>query len=144
MDKYIIDFDDAIYRATGISAESNAMRWADVKSEDGYIYQISIVKRHTRKDIDYFIKLKDPLGNPVTDLQVTVNGQVFKIDKTKSQNAVVIEQKIDSKPLGIVLVESQQEKVRTHIQIKLEKPLPSPSASQKIKNRAVLKKKRSM
>jgi hypothetical protein len=140
MNEIEIDFNDVIYRETRICGESVAMRWADVKSDDGYIYRLYIKKRQTKNDIDYFISLKDPLDKPVRDLKVTIDYKMLGIDHAKSQDAVVIEQKKDSKQLGSILVESSQEKLRSLVRIKLEEPLSSLPGPQIIKKKELAKK----
>jgi len=144
MDNITIDFNDAIYKATGIQAASVAIRETTVKGEDGTLCRLSVTKRHVGGKISFYIALKDSRGENLLDLQTHWAGQYFTIDKAKSQDAVVIENVDDVKLLRSIELHSTQGKVSVLLKIKLEKPLPSAPLKGERKHMAQIKKTRRM
>jgi hypothetical protein len=124
-----IDFNDAIYRATGIRAESGAMREVQFEPEPGVTYTLQATKIHVGGRETFYIGLKNAYGAAVEDLQVKLAGSVLKIDSKKSQDAVVIEGK-DEEDLRDLELLSPSRTIHLRLHITLEKPL-SPEATAK-------------
>ena len=120
-----IDFDDAIYKETGISKSAIAMREEVLKSTGGLAYTLQVVKKNLGNQDTLYICLKNRAGLPIEDLKIKAGGHTIGIDAQKSQDSVVIE------GLGHELLEdmeilSESEDIQGKLRIGLEKPRELP------------------
>lgn len=124
-----IDFNDAIYRATGIRAESGAMREVKLEPEPGVTYTLQATKINVGGRETLYLGLRNAYGAAVEDLQVKLSGRVLGVDRTKSQDAVVIEG-MDVEKLRDLELISPSRSIHVKLHITLEEPL-APEATAK-------------
>lgn len=118
----IIDFHDEIYVRTGIRANSLVLRDTWVKKDDGTGYLVQTIKKNTGIKETIFISLKKANGVPIMDTMIWADGKAIAMDKSKSQDAVVIED-FSEETLKNINLESASENIDLHLNILLEKPL---------------------
>ena len=115
-----IDFNDAIYQATGIARSSLALREERFEGNNGIIYTLQAIKKSVGDKETLYVSLKNSSGFPVEDIQVKVDGKTISIDGKESQDAVVIK-KINEKKLEDMELLSTSESLRIKLRVGLEK-----------------------
>lgn len=116
-----IDFNDAIYQATGIAKSSLALREERFEVNNGMIYALQAIKKSVGDKETLYVSLKNSSGFPVEDLQVKVDGKTINIDGKESQDAVVIKE-INEKMLEHMELLSASESLQISLRVGLEKP----------------------
>lgn len=133
MDGVTIDFDDPIYRKTGISKEAAATREVAVKGQDGSLYTLTVAKQSVGNQDTFYLSLRNRSGLTIWDLKVRAGDRTLSIDAAKSQDSAVIEGP-GADMLEDMEVISESEKIRIPVRIALEKPREQPP-KKRLKNR---------
>lgn len=125
MDGVTIDFDDRIYKETGISRSAIATREVAVRGQDGSLYTLTVTKQHDgNRDIFYFA-LRNRAGLSVRDMKIRAGDMLLGIDAARSQDAAVMEGP-GPEILEHMEILSDSEKIRSPIRIALERPRETP------------------
>ncbi|MBM4305265.1 MAG: hypothetical protein FJ123_00885 [Deltaproteobacteria bacterium] len=117
-----IDFDDAIYKHTGIARMSAAMQTKTFLAENGKSYTLQVTKRDLGDQKFLYIALKDISGMPVNDLKVTAHGRGMTLTLERSQDSVVLDLSEDTSLEGMQIT-SEAEGLKAYLTVRLEKPL---------------------
>lgn len=128
MNNVFINFNDAIYRHTGIRFGSVAMREETIRSDDGDDYRFQAVKTNSKGKETLFLTLKNAFGISVEDFQIRQGDRFYTINPEKSQDAVVIE-RFDHQTLKHLELISESASIRARVRISLE---DSPSLVEEI------------
>lgn len=115
-----IDFNDEIYKRTGIKPHSLALKEREFEL-NGKAYLCQIIKKNTGVKETIYVSLKDSSGNHIEDIQVKTGDKIMKFDQAKSQDSVVIED-VEENDLHSMELSSESEGVSAVIDIKLERP----------------------
>ena len=92
MEMIDIDFNDEIYRQTGIHVGSAAFQEESFTAEDGSEYVLQATKRTSASGEEtVYISLKTSDGRIVEDLQIRIGERTYRFDPEKSREAVCIE-----------------------------------------------------
>jgi hypothetical protein len=133
MDGVTIDFDDRIYRETGISREAAATREVAVRGQDRTRYTLTVTKQHVGNKATFYFNLRNRAGLSVRDLKIRIGDTLLAIDSAKSQDAAVIEGP-SPEMLEDMEILSESEKIQCPIRIALERPRETPP-KKRLKNR---------
>jgi len=120
MNAVSIDFNDEVYRATGIREGSVSLKDAPFENGDGRRYRVQVVKVHTGDAESLFISLKNGWGRAVEDLAVrTKDRSLFCRDASRSQDAVVLDG-FDRETVEDMELSSESESVSLRLRVGLE------------------------
>ena len=138
-----IDFDDAIFKETGISKSAIAMREEVLTGDNGRIYTLQVVKKNAENQDTLYICLKNRAGLPIEDLKIKAGACTIGIDAEKSQDSVVIEG-LGHELLKDMEILSKSADVQRRLQIEMEKPreLPPKKARKRKSKKMAEKSKR--
>lgn len=116
-----INFDDALYKETGIREDSLTMRSADAPIGEA-VYSLRVIKRNTGGNETLFISLYDPADMPVPDLKISLNQTTFQSDSVDHPETVAIPVNSDDAQSRLVLV-SDAKGLHIDVLVKLEQSL---------------------
>ncbi|MBF0120742.1 MAG: hypothetical protein HQK79_18085 [Desulfobacterales bacterium] len=120
MNNIVINFNDAIFKETGIQAASVAMQEAVLKSEDNEKYKVKVIKNNVNgKNESLFISMTNYMGIPIEDFYIKTGDKIFSIDKEQSQDAVVLNN-MPQNILNNLLLVSESELINAVLRVELE------------------------
>ena len=140
MDKVNIDFNDAIYQETGISASSIALREKDVVLGNGDVLTVQVIKKDLINQKDIYVTLKDAQGFPVKDLQIKTADKVIK---TGHSHTVILEN-VSSNLLDSIKLSSETLGLQLELTIGFEKERTPPDKKMRAKKEVRASAKRKM
>jgi len=119
MKTLVVDFNNDIYKATGIRWDSTSMQEVPLLSDDGQQYLLQVIKINTAGKETLYLSLKNMLGEHTPDFNCKIGVDKFNIDSSVSQDSVVIENIKDGEPL-LLQINSPSFKVDMGLQVVLE------------------------
>ena len=124
-----IDFNDVIYRETGINLNSGSMLEEDIIAANGDVYLLQVCKKNICMKETLFLVLQDPNGLLVEDSRVVFNGREAVLGNDAIQVGIPIEVPVGTKQLEFEL-ESPSNVLKVSLQVFLESENKVPSGDE--------------